>query len=267
MLDRVSYRYPGRSVAAISDVSCSIPAGSTIGVLGANGSGKSTLALLLAGLLEPSSGSVNLNGPGESDESPLSGLLLQNPDNNIVGATVAEDIAFGPFNMGLSPDDVAELVAEVTRSVGVTSLVGRDPAALSEGEKQLVALAGLLAMRPRFLILDEPTSALDLEGRVCVTRAVRRLARSHNIGIVLVSQDFEEILDADLVLILRQGRLEFTGTVLQALADEQRLSNLGVEPPALSFIWRQLQTLGYKLPSADVYRHEGAVEELCRLLS
>ena len=254
-------------MAAIGDVSFSIQTGCTIGVLGANGSGKSTLALLLAGLLQPSSGNISFSSPGGNDESPRSGLLLQNPDNNVIGATVAEDIAFGPVNMGLRPLDVAALVAESMGSVGVTKLAGRDPATLSEGEKQLVALAGLLAMRPRFLILDEPTSALDHESRARVASAVRGLARGHHMGVVLISQSFEEVLDADVVVILVKGRVEFTGSATDALADGEHVRSLGVEPPALSSVWRQLQTSGHNPFSALAYSHEGAVEELCRLLS
>lgn len=254
-------------MAAISDVSCSIRTGCTIGVLGANGSGKSTLALLFAGLLQPSSGTLVFSGPSENDESRLAGLLLQNPDNNLVGATVAEDVAFGPVNMGLAPAEVAARVADVMAEVGVSSLSTRDPATLSEGEKQLVALAGLLAMRPRFLILDEPTSALDREGRARVMGAVRKLASLHGMGVMLISQTFEEVLGVDLLIILRDGRVEFSGAPSRALALGDSVESLGVEPPALSFIWRAVRTPVQAPSRAIAYGHEGAVDELCRLLS
>lgn len=221
----------------------------------------------MAGLLQPSRGTLTFSGPCEDDSSRLAGLLLQNPDNNLVGATVAEDIAFGPVNMGLAPREVAARVADVMEEVGVANLASRDPATLSEGEKQLVALTGLLAMRPRFLILDEPTSALDHEGRTRVIGAVRRLALRYGMGVMLVSQTFEEVLGADLLIILREGRVAFTGPPAQALALGDSGESLGVELPALSFIWRQTRASGRPPAGALAYGHEGAVDELCRLLS
>jgi energy-coupling factor transport system ATP-binding protein len=242
-LSGVRYRYAGASAAALSDVSLRLEPGRVVGVTGANESGKSTLCLVLAGLAPKViggrlDGSVRIDGVETTAMRPYElaqrcGLLFQNAATQLSNttATVFEEIAFGPCNLGLEIEEVVERVWWALRIVGIEALAPRDPARLSGGQGQLVALASVLALRPAYLVLDEPTSELDPAGTTLVAEALAGIARETGAGIVLVEHKTDVLTRiADEVLVLENGAVALSGSA--AVLADPRLAELGVEPPA-----------------------------------
>ena len=223
--EHLTYSYPGAVAPALSDVSLEIPAGEYVGVVGPNGGGKSTLVRLLNGLLAADSGRVLVAGLDPATEPfevrRLVGVLFQNPDNGLVAPFVEDDVAFGLENLGVGRDEMRERVREAIASVGLAGYERREPHTLSGGEKQRVALAGLLAVRPEVLLLDEPTAMLDAAGREEVLGRVRDLARSRTV--VHVTHHLEELFDADRVLVLSGGRLAADITPGELFSDAELL--------------------------------------------
>jgi len=243
-LASVRYRYAGSSSAALGPIDLQVEPGRVVGVAGANESGKTTLCLAAAGLapgviggrLE---GSVRIDGVDAATLRPHEiaqrcGLLFQHASTQLshTTATVFEEIAFGPCNLGLPAADVIERVWWALRTVGLENLASRDPARLSGGQGQLVALASVLALRPRYLILDEPTSELDPAGTQLVAEALERIVRETDAGILLVEHKTDVLARiADEVVVLDHGAVALSGSAAAVLADS-RLAELGVEPPA-----------------------------------
>ena len=238
VFDTVTYTYPGSSEPAVADLTFSLAPGMWLAVVGANGSGKSTLARLVNGLLLPASGRVEVDGMDTADEASVwdlrrtVGLVLQNPDNQIVGAFVEEDVAFGPENLGVPRPELRDRVDAALAAVGLTGLERREPHLLSEGQKQRLAIAGALAMQPRYLVFDEATAMLDAEGRASVLGVIERLNASGT-GILQITHDLGEALRADCVLALRAGRVAYLGPPAGLLADAALLDDLGLAAPAL----------------------------------
>ncbi len=207
--EHLTYSYPGASEPALSGVNIEIPAGEYVGVVGPNGGGKSTLVRLLNGLLTADSGRVRVAGLDPATEPfevrRLVGVLFQNPDNGLVAPFVEDDVAFGLENLGVGRAEMRERVREAIAAVGLAGYERREPHTLSGGEKQRVALAGLLAVGPEVLLLDEPTAMLDPAGREEVLRRVRELSRSRTV--LHVTHHLEELFDADRVLVLGEGTL------------------------------------------------------------
>jgi len=267
VFDRVTYTYPGSSAPAVAELSFSLAPGEWLAVVGANGSGKSTLARLVNGLLLPASGRVEVDGLDTADEARVwdvrrtVGLVLQNPDNQIVGTFVEEDVAFGPENLGVPRPELRERVDAALAAVGLTGLERREPHLLSEGQKQRLAIAGALAMQPGYLVLDEATAMLDLEGRASVLGVIERL---HDLGtgVLQVTHDLGESLRADRVLALRAGCVAYLGSPAGLLADADLLDDLGLSAPAITVMAAELGVVGMdgRLPASA----EGLVEALWR---
>ncbi|MDI6901272.1 MAG: energy-coupling factor transporter ATPase [Anaerosomatales bacterium] len=251
----VAFTYPGVAEPAVSDVSLLVRPGEVVAVVGPNGSGKSTIARLADGLLTPGHGRIMVDGMDTRDTEAIYhvrarvGLVLQNPDNQIVGTVVEEDVAFGPENLGVPLPELAERVAEAIELVGLAGLERREPHLLSEGQKQRLAIAGALALGPRYLVLDEPTAMLDPEGRTAVLAIIERL-RAEGRGIVHVTHHLEHVVRADRVLALDRGRIVFAGVPEELLSDVGLLGRLGLEPPALVRLAEELGRHGFAVPRA-----------------
>ncbi len=250
-------------------VSLQLLPGEWLALLGPNGSGKSTLARQLNGLLLPDSGRVCVDGLYTDDAKDLwrlraqVGFVFQDPDRQIVGVTVADDIAFGPENLGLPREEIAERVEEAAAATGISELLSRSPHQLSGGQKQRLAIAGALAMRPSYLVLDEPASMLNPSGRRELLALLEKLRRERGLGIVYITHFLEEMMAADRVLLLDAGSAVWEGEPVALLAEQALLERLGMQLPAVSRLAASLSAGG--LPGlAGVWRHEDLVEALCR---
>jgi energy-coupling factor transporter ATP-binding protein EcfA2 len=255
-LSGVRYRYAGAPAPSLGPLDLTIATGKVLGVAGANESGKTTLCLVAAGLAPgvvggTLSGSIRVDGAATSrmrafELAQHAGMLFQNPGTQLSGttATVFEEVAFGPCNLALPVPDVAERVRWALRAVGIEELAARDPVRLSGGQLQLVALAGVLAMRPRYLVLDEPTSELDPAGTELVAEAIGRAARETGAGVLLVEHKTEVLARiADEMVVLEAGHVALRGPAAEVLADP-RLAELGVEAPARTRLERRLRADG-----------------------
>lgn len=223
VLDRVHVRYPGSSTDALSDVTLTIPAGQHVCLLGGNGSGKSTLLQLVNALAQPSSGTVQVLGMDTSDPSltlkirSQAACVLQHPEDQMVTSIVADDVAFGPENLRMEQPRISRLVQESLEAVGMLEHSASDPADLSGGQMQRIAIAGAIAMRPRILLLDEPCAMLDTEGRASVRRIIKRLS-AEGITIIHITHFAEDARMADRAIVLERGRIAFDGAPTDAVA-------------------------------------------------
>ncbi|KAF0207784.1 MAG: ATP-binding cassette domain-containing protein [Actinomycetota bacterium] len=267
VFEAVSFTYPGAARPAIADLTLTIASASLLAVVGANGSGKSTLARLADGLLVPDSGRVMVDGIDTADEQRCwdvrsrVGLVLQNPDNQIVGTVVEEDVAFGPENLGVPREELRSRVSDALAVVGLTGLERREPHLLSEGQKQRLAIAGALAMRPEYLVLDEPTAMLDQRGRTDVLGVLDGLKLAGR-GVVHITQDTGEAARADLVLALDAGSVAYLGHPAGLLGDASLMAELGLEAPPIQVIADELRRSGFTVP--EVSTAEELVEALWR---
>lgn len=265
VFEDVTYSYPAADVPALAGVSVALAHGSWTAVVGANGSGKSTLARLANGLLLPSAGRVLVDGMDTADEGHAwevrsrVGLVLQNPDNQIVGTVVEEDVAFGPENLGVPREELRLRVDGALAAVGLNGLERREPHLLSEGQKQRLAIAGALAMKPGCLVLDEPTAMLDVEGRGEVLAVLAEL-RSAGTAIVDITHDLAEALCAQRVIALDHGRVAYDGPVPELLANEGVMCALGLEPLPLFRLAAALRARGFDI--AEARSAEDVVEAL-----
>lgn len=221
---------------ALADVSFTVNEGEWLAVVGHNGSGKSTLAKLLIGLLFPSSGQVNLflktlNEENLWDTRSKMGIVFQNPDNQFVGSTVQDDVAFALENNGLPHDMMVERVREALAQVKMTDYMNHEPQHLSGGQKQRVAIAGALAMRPDLLILDEATSMLDPQGRDEVIEVVRKLREETGLTVISITHDLEEVLLADKILVMNEGKVKMYGTPQEVFVHNKELEAIGLDLP------------------------------------
>jgi energy-coupling factor transport system ATP-binding protein len=272
VLEQVSYWYEvgKESIPALNDISFTIQEGEFLAILGPNGSGKSTLARHLNGLLQPREGKVKVDGLSTLDDKSIwqirekVTLVFQNPDNQIIGTLVEEDIAFGPENLGLPQSEIRKRVEEALSAVGITAYAKREPHFLSGGEKQLVAIAGALALKPKYLVLDEPTSMLDPAERSRLLAVLKSINRRHKISIILITHEALEAVLADRILVLYQGRIALEGTPYEILTNEQKLSNLGVRAPQMTILTSHLFKLGIQLRRKPITPDE-MIEELCLL--
>jgi energy-coupling factor transport system ATP-binding protein len=263
-----AYRTPAATVEALRGVSFELAQGKTTVVLGANGSGKSTLARLVNGLLLPGEGCVEVDGLDTRSADSIwelrrrVGLVFQNPDNQIVGTTVEEDVAFGLENLGLPREEMRDRIAAALEAVGLLGYESREPHTLSGGQKQRLALAGALAMQPRYLVLDEPTSMLDSAGRADVLEVLARL-RAQEHGILHVTHDLSDMVSADEVLVLSDGEIALGGTPAEVLSDPERLAAWGLALPPIALLASELRGLGVPVPAVTLDA-EGVVSALCR---
>lgn len=266
--EQAGFRYPGASTPAVDGVSFSVGPGSLVALLGANGSGKSTLARLGNALLVPTMGTVSVDDMDTCDETSVwairsrVGFIQQNPENQIVGTIAEEDVAFGPENLGVPPHEIRTRVDEALEAVGLAGFQRREPHMLSGGQKQRLAIAGALAMQPAYLIADEPTAMLDPVGRTDVLNALAGL-RSRGVGILHITHHVGDVLDADRVLIVRDGRVAFDGAPDELLSDPAGVRTMGVEMPAEILLADELRRAGIPLPAGSI-TPEDVVEALWR---
>ena len=252
----VSFRYDdGAAENILSGLNFQINRGEFLAILGHNGSGKSTLAQHLNAMLLPSAGDVLINGVNTRDESKIYeirstvGLVLQNPDNQIVASVVEEDVAFGPENLGLAPEKIRARVEEALEAVDMLEYRKAATYSLSGGQKQRVAIAGVIAMKPQCIVLDEPTAMLDPAGRQEVLETVRRLNRERGITVVLITHHMDEAIDADRVLVMNEGRVARLGTPLEVFSDVDFLKCCQLAVPQPVELLHELKKAGLDLPT------------------
>ena len=256
-----------QTVNAVDGVDLTVEKGEFIAILGHNGSGKSSLAKHINGLLQPTSGTVYLKGMDTRDPKQIlrirqsAGIVFQNPDNQIVGSVVEEDVAFGPENIGVPTRDIWKRVAGALEGVGMTAYKSASPNHLSGGQKQRVAIAGIMAMEPECIVLDEPTAMLDPKGRRDVLSLARELNEQKEITIILITHDMEEVLMADKVFVMDQGKVVMNGTPKEVFAHVKQLKEYGLEVPFASELAYELKKEGIRLSDTITTREE-LVEEL-----
>lgn len=258
--------------AALDEVTLSISSGEFIAIVGHNGSGKSTLAMHLNGLLVPSTGDVRVAGMNTKDEKYLwdirqtVGMVFQNPDNQIVAATVEEDVAFGPENLGLDPQLIRARVDEALAMVGMSDYSKAAPYNLSGGQKQRVAIAGVIAMRPRCLVLDEPTAMLDPVGRREVLDTITRLNEEEGITVVLITHFMDEAVKAQRVLVMDAGRIVQQGSPGAVFREIALLRELRLDVPPVIELASRLRARSIPLPE-EILTVDEMVTALCQLRS
>ena len=239
---------------AIDRVNFDIAPGEFVAIVGHNGSGKSTLAKHINAILNPTEGTVWVDGMDTGDEGSLwdirqtAGMVFQNPDNQIIGQVVEEDVGFGPENLGIPTKEIWERVEESLRAVGMYEYRKHSPNRLSGGQKQRVSIAGVLAMHPRCIVLDEPTSMLDPSGRREVIRAVRGLNQVEGMTVILITHYMEEIIHADRVFVMDQGKIAMEGTPREIFSQVERLKELRLDVPQATLLAHELKKRGVVLP-------------------
>ncbi|WP_214851639.1 energy-coupling factor ABC transporter ATP-binding protein [Exiguobacterium sp. s193] len=269
-LDHVTYRYPEQEQAALQDVSLTIHSGEWVAIVGHNGSGKSTLTKLFNGLLLPESGTVTV-GETFSSTNPEQlwemrraiGIVFQNPDNQFVGTTVRDDVAFALENWGVPREEMVRRIDDSLARVGLTDFVDREPHQLSGGQKQRVAIASALAMRPDVLVLDEATSMLDPLAREEVMSTVQELYERHPMAVVAITHELDEVLQASRVIVMDAGKIVLEGTPQEVFAKSAFLQEIGLDVPFIVRVQEQLRARG--LSYGDTILDESElVNRLCQ---
>lgn len=254
---------------AVDNVNIDIPEGSFVAVLGHNGSGKSTFAKHINALLLPTEGTVWIDGMDTLKESELwkirqkAGMVFQNPDNQIIGTVVEEDVGFGPENMGVPTDDIWKRVDESLAKTGMTAYRHHSPNKLSGGQKQRVAIAGVMAMRPKCIVLDEPTAMLDPNGRKEVLEAVRQLNREEKVTVVLITHYMEEVIHADHVYVMDEGHVVMEGTPREIFSQVETLKKYRLDVPQVTLLAWELKKSGVDIPEG-ILTTEELVNALCQ---
>ena len=255
---------------AIDEVSLDIEPGQFIAILGHNGSGKSTLAKHMNDLLVPSDGTMWVDGMDTKEEEHLwdvrqsAGMVFQNPDNQIIGTVVEEDVGFGPENLGVPTEEIWQRVEDSLKAVGMIEYRHHSPNKLSGGQKQRVAIAGVMAMRPKCIVLDEPTAMLDPNGRKEVLRSVMELRKREHITVILITHYMEEVVDADHVFVMDHGHVVMQGTPREIFSQVDTLKHYRLDVPQVTILADELRKRGLDIP-AGVLKKEELVEILCRL--
>ncbi len=254
---------------AIDDVNLDIQAGQFIAVLGHNGSGKSTLAKHINGLLVPTEGTLWVDNMDTSEEEDIwkirqkAGMVFQNPDNQIIGSVVEEDVGFGPENIGVPTEEIWKRVDESLQATGMVAYRHHSPNKLSGGQKQRVAIAGVMAMRPECIGLDEPTAMLDPNGRKEVLKAVRELNEKEGVTVILITHYMEEVVFADHVFVMDQGRVVMQGTPREVFSRVEELKALRRDVPQVTLLAHELKQAGVEIPDG-ILTIEELVDALCQ---
>lgn len=255
---------------AVDNVNIDIKAGDFVAVLGHNGSGKSTFAKHLNALVMPTEGTVYVDGMDTKDSGntlsirQTAGMVFQNPDNQIVGTLVDEEVGFGPENIGVPTEEIWERVEKSLKAVGMYQFRSASSNKLSGGQKQRVAIAGIVAMKPKCIVLDEPTAMLDPLGRKEVLNVLHELNRKENVTIILITHYMEEVINADYVYVMDGGKLVMDGTPRQIFTQVEMLKSMRLDVPQVTELAYELKKAG--LPIKDgIIRNEELVEELKRL--
>ena len=260
----LSFRYKeSQEYYDVKDITFHVKRGEWLSIVGHNGSGKSTTVRLIDGLLEAESGEIVINGQQLTEENVWSirrqiGMVFQNPDNQFVGATVEDDVAFGLENQGLSRQEMRKRVEEALDLVGMLDFKKREPARLSGGQKQRVAIAGVVALRPAILILDEATSMLDPEGRRELIETVKGIRKDYDMTVISITHDLEEVAMSDRVLVMKKGSIESTSSPRE-LFSRNDLDQIGLDDPFANQLKHSLSQNGYDLP--ENYLTESELED------
>lgn len=255
---------------AVDNVDLDVKQGQFIAILGHNGSGKSTLAKHINAILVPTEGTIWVDGKDTKDADKIwdirqeAGMVFQNPDNQIIGQVVEEDVGFGPENMGVPTEEIWERVKESLKAVGMYEFRKHSPNKLSGGQKQRVSIAGVIAMHPKCIILDEPTAMLDPNGRKEVIRAVRALNDVEGITVVLITHYMEEIIHADKVFVMDKGHVEMEGTPREIFSQVEKLKSLRLDVPQVTLLAHELKKGGLDIPEGILTTKE-LVEALSKL--
>ncbi|MCR5373085.1 MAG: energy-coupling factor transporter ATPase [Solobacterium sp.] len=263
----LTFSYDGLT-NAVEDVTFSVEPGAYCTIVGRNGSGKSTVAKLIAGLLDRKSGEILVEGIPLQKSNLLElrsriGIVFQNPDNQFIGSTVRDDIAFGLENHCVPQEEMDGIIERFASEVGMSRYLNSEPARLSGGQKQRVAIAGVLAMHPDILIFDEATSMLDPQGKDRIKQVIRDLHRDHALTILSITHDIEEVGMSDQVVLLDQGKLVMSDTPEAVFSSEERIRRTGLDVPFSLKLVKELRHYGVKMD--PVLQTEMLVEELCRL--
>ena len=262
----------GKTFDALKDVTAQIKKGEFTAIIGTNGSGKSTLARHLNALLIPTEGELIVEGMRTSDAGRVwdirqkVGMVFQNPDNQLIAAVVEEDVAFGPENLGVPPEEIRERVDLALEKVGMTSYRKQAPSMLSGGQKQRVAIAGVLAMKPDCIVLDEPTAMLDPKGRKEVMDTIHELNKTEGITIVLITHFMEEAVTADHILVIDRGVLKMEGTPREIFSQADKVTEIGLDVPVPADLARRLRKKGMAV-SEKCMTDEELGEALCPFVS
>ena len=271
-VDHLSYKYLEEDNRnALDDLSFSIQPGEWVAIIGPNGSGKSTLAKTITGLIEPDEGSVKVGGLVLNEENvwkirAMAGMVFQNPDNQFVGSTVQDDVAFGLENQGIERDEMIKRVHDSLEKVHMLSFLDKEPARLSGGQKQRVAIAGVVALQPQLIILDEATSMLDPKGRKEVLETIKEVKEKENLTVISITHDIDEAAQANRVLVLKEGKLIQEGTPEAIFSLGQELIEAGLDVPFAEQLKLSLKEQGIAVP-VDYLTEEGLVEWLWTLFS
>ncbi|WP_249317163.1 energy-coupling factor ABC transporter ATP-binding protein [Bacillus sp. FJAT-50079] len=268
-IDNISFRYEGQETEALKDVSFNVAEGEWLAIVGHNGSGKSTLAKILNGLQFPKKGAVTIQGISLTEETiwdirKLVGMVFQSPDNQFVGATVQDDVAFGLENNGIPYEEMTIRVKDALKRVHMSEFLDQEPHHLSGGQKQRVALAGVIALRPKVIILDEATSMLDPLGREEVIKTVKEVKDEQGLTVISITHDLEEAAQADRVIVMNKGQVFTEGTPEQIFELEEDLIKLGLDIPFPIKMANALQDRGLGL-SKRYLTDEELVNELWTL--
>lgn len=255
---------------AVDEVNLDVKEGQFIAILGHNGSGKSTLAKHINAILVPTGGIMWVDGKDTKKPEELwnvrqsAGMVFQNPDNQIIGTVVEEDVGFGPENLGVPTDEIWERVEDSLKSVGMIEYRHHSPNKLSGGQKQRVAIAGVVAMEPKCIVLDEPTAMLDPVGRKEVLKTVKKLRKKKNVTVILITHYMEEVIDADKIYVMDHGHVVMEGTPREIFAQVDRLKEYRLDVPQVTILADTLRKMGLDIPEG-ILRKEELVEAVCRL--
>lgn len=256
---------------AIDEVDIDVKEGQFIAILGHNGSGKSTLAKHLNAILVPTDGTVWVDGRNTKEPEELwnvrqaAGMVFQNPDNQIIGTVVEEDVGFGPENLGVPTDEIWQRVEDSLKAVGMLSYRHHSPNKLSGGQKQRVAIAGVVAMEPKCIVLDEPTAMLDPVGRKEVLKTVQKLREEKKVTVILITHYMEEVVDADKIYVMDHGKVVMEGTPREIFSEVEKLKSYRLDVPQVTILADELRKRGLAIPKG-ILRKEELVPELMKAL-
>ena len=273
-IKNVSFSYPESDAPAIDNISFNVKRGSWTSIIGHNGSGKSTIIRLINGLLVPDESGdplIEVDGIKLTDDTVWEvrnrvGIVFQNPDNQFVGATVADDVAFGLENRGISHSEMVKIVPEAIKAVGMSEYANSEPANLSGGQKQRVAIAGILAIKPKIIVLDEATSMLDPEGRNQILSIVQDMKDKYDLTVISITHDIDEANMADQVLVMNDGKLITQGSTKTVFSQVSLLKSIGLDVPFFEQIKEKLQQDAIKLPD-NLDSEKELINYLCQLNS
>ncbi|EQG74709.1 ABC transporter family protein [Clostridioides difficile DA00160] len=271
-VNNISFEYitDEAKLKAIDNLSLDVKKGEFVAIIGHNGSGKSTLSKNLNAILMPTEGNILIDDMDTKEEERLwdirqtAGMVFQNPDNQIVATIVEEDVAFGPENLGIEPKEIRRIVEESLKSVGMYDLRDRQPHLLSGGQKERVAIAGIIAMRPKCIIFDEATAMLDPSGRKEVMKTIKRLNKEENITVIHITHFMEEAVEADRVVVMEKGKKILEGTPREVFSKIKMLKEIGLDVPCMTELSSLLIEEGINI-SSDILTVDEMVMELCQL--